>query len=110
MKTILLIDDQTGVMEVTMDLILLDTDSRVLVADNTDNAKLIMQGVHIDILICDLHLRGEMGDSFSKVAKSINPVVKFIIMTSDHNYEINEDVDDIIYKPSIYEELIKHVS
>lgn len=113
-ETILIVDDDEQILRF-LKLQLQHNEYGVLTATNGEDALKILQNKKdIPLILLDLMLPGIDGISLCSKIKSINPLIKIIIVSaknasSDIILSLDSGADDYVKKPFVFDELLARV-
>jgi response regulator RpfG family c-di-GMP phosphodiesterase len=111
---ILIVDDESSIREILVDIITSVFPSNFHQADCGNNAIIILDQQEIDLVICDFNMPNGNGGCVFKKVLSLNSKPKFILSTSDiaekHKEIVSHADSRYLEKPFEFEILIKLIS
>jgi two-component system cell cycle response regulator CpdR len=103
--TILFVEDDTGVRDVTVRL-LESKGFRLLVAGDSDEAMRMLEKNQVDVLFTDVVMPGLNGIELAKQAKLLQPDLKVVFMTGYYSRAAEARMfGELLYKPVRNDEL-----
>jgi DNA-binding NtrC family response regulator len=107
LKTLLILDDEKVLRE-ALAAYFEDRLWQPLLAENAEEALLILEVESPAAILVDIHLKDMGGDDFIRKARQTKPNLAFVIYTGSHEYEIPADileyrlVSQRIFKKPVY--------
>jgi CheY-like chemotaxis protein len=104
--TILFVDDDEGIREVTAKLLSLNG-FRMFVGQDGDEALRLLGQEHVDVLFTDIAMPGMNGIELAKLAKRLQPDLKIMFMTGYYSRAAEaQELGKLLFKPFREPEMI----